>query len=176
MSTGTELRRLRGKQTQQQMAFEFEGISREAWSSYETGRNRIPPDIASKAVNKYDDPQFAMELASEYTGGAWAPMLNGPAIDLHRTSVQTRTLDEMQEAYDAIKNAVLNIQPGYIGNFEKQDIEKSLDEAADAVTFLNAYIAVICKEYHVSWIKLWTRHKAKLISRGFLKMMGGKKK
>ena len=160
--------RVRG--SQQQLSFDL-NVSRESVSAYETERAKVPKDITQKIMGRYDDARFALELAHEYTGGSWTPALNGPAVDLYRTSVQLKTIEEIEEAIESIRNAVLNVHPDYIGSFEKQDIEKSLDEAADAVTALNTYIMVVCKDYKISWLKVWARHKSKLISRGFLHMM-----
>jgi transcriptional regulator with XRE-family HTH domain len=170
MPIGKEIKRLRGRDSQQQLAFDL-NVSRESVSAYETERAKVPKDITQQLMSRFDDGHFALELAHDYTGGSWAPALNGPAVDLYKTSVQNKTIEEIQEAYESIKKAVLNVQPNFIGNFEKQDIEKSLDEAADAVTALNTYIMVICKEYRISWIKVWARHQSKLISRGFLKLI-----
>ncbi|RYM02779.1 XRE family transcriptional regulator [Sporolactobacillus sp. THM7-7] len=168
---------MRGNRTQQQMAFDLEGISRESVSSYETGRNPIPKDIASKAMRQFDDPRFALTVASEYTDGAWAPALDGPAADLYRTSVQTKCVEEFREAIEALQKAVLNVQPKYLDNFQKQDIEKSGEEIAEAITAANTYLMVVCKDYKISWLKIWARHKAKLIHKGFLRMVkGGDKK
>lgn len=172
MSTGKEFRRLRGKKSQQQMAFELGGISREGVSHYENERNRIPPDIASRAMEKFDDPDFARTIASEYTAGGMAPALNGPALIREAAAIQSRTLRETEEAYEAMRKAVLDVDPTFIGNFEKDDIKRSLEEASEAITFLNEYMATICKTYKISWLQTWTGCQTRLIHRGFLQKTG----
>lgn len=177
MSTGRELRRLRGKKGQQQMAFELGNISRESISSYENERNRIPPDISSRAMKRFDDPDYARAVASEYTAGAWAPALNGPALIRQCSAIQSRTIKETEEAYEAMRKAVLDVSPQFLGNFEKDDIKRSLDETSEAVTWMNEYMAAVCRTYKISWLKVWTGCQVRLIQRGFLRMVkGGKKK
>lgn len=176
MGVGKEFKRARGKESQQQLSLEL-NVSRETVSSYETERARIPKDVSSKVMNKYDDPDFARTLANEYTGGAWAPALDGPAMIRDCSAVKSRALKETEEAYDAMRKAVLDIKPEFLGNFEKEDIRKSLDEASEAVAWLNEYMATICRNYHFSWLKTWAGCQARLIHRGFLRMVGkGEKK
>lgn len=169
MDTGKEFRRLRGKKSQQQMAFELGGISREGVSHYENERNRLPPDIASRAMEKFDDPDFARTIAAEYTAGGMAPALNGPALIREAAAIQSRALKETEEAYEAMRKAVIDVNPAFIGSFERDDIKRSLEEASEAVTFLNEYMATVCKQYKISWLKTWTGCQARLISRGFLR-------
>ena len=173
--TGQNIRRLRGKDTQTQLSFDI-NVAPSTVSAFETGYRKIPPDVASAAMEKFDDPRLAMEAANEYTAGAWTSWLDGPAVDLHRSSVKTKAEEELEEALEAIRKAKLNIHPDYLGNFDRDDIETSLGEAADAVTALNTYIAIICKEYRISWLKVWLKHKKKLISRGFINFVKGEKK
>ncbi|MDD9147855.1 helix-turn-helix transcriptional regulator [Sporolactobacillus sp. CQH2019] len=175
MGVGKEFKRARGKESQQQLSLEL-NVSREAVSSYETERARMPKDVSLKVMNKYDDPDLARALANEYTGGAWAPALDGPAMIRQCSAIQSRTMKETEEAYHAIQKAVLDINPQYLGNFEREDIKKSLDEASEAIAFLNEYMATVCKTYKISWLKTWTGCQARLIHRGFMRMVGGKKK
>ncbi|WP_100488589.1 helix-turn-helix domain-containing protein [Sporolactobacillus pectinivorans] len=174
MSTGKELRRLRGKKSQQQMAFELGGISREGVSHYENERNKIPPDISSRAMERFDDPDYARAVASEYTAGAWAPALNGPALIRQCSAIQSRALKETEEAYEAMQKAVLDVNPQFLGNFERDDIKRSLDEATEAVAWLNEYMATVCRTYKFSWLKLWAGCQVRLIQRGFLRMVSKK--
>jgi hypothetical protein len=127
-------------------------------------------------MEKFDDPDFARTVASEYPAGGWAPALNGPALIRECAAVQSRALKETEEAYEAMRKAVLDINPNYLGNFEKEDIKRSLDEASEAVTFLNEYMATVCRTYKISWLKTWTGCQTRLISRGFLRMVKGGKK
>jgi hypothetical protein len=175
MGVGKELKRIRGKQSQQQLSLDF-NVARESISAYENERARIPKDIAQKAMQKFDDPDFARTVASEYTAGGWAPALNGPAVIRDCSAVKSRALKETEEAYEAMRKACLDVNPAFIGNFEKEDIKKSLDEASEAVTWINEYMATICRNYHFSWLKTWAGCQTRLIHRGFLRMVKGGKK
>lgn len=170
--TAENLRRLRGSATQLQMSFELP-VARSTIGTYERGEQPVPPDISRTVITKRDDAKYAIDFAHEYTGGAWSPYLDGPAFDGHHSSVKDKTHEELLEALEAIRNACLNKNPEYLTNFERQAIEKSLDEACDANTALNIYIATICRVYKISWTKVWLKHKAKLLSKGFLKLMRG---
>jgi DNA-binding XRE family transcriptional regulator len=153
--------------TQQQLSFEiFE--SREAVSQQENGRYKVQPNITNYFANEHNNPWVAMEAAAEYIN--WGPVkLNGDCVDLHRASVTLKTKEELEEALEAIKKAKVFNNPQSIQDFEKKDIEKSIHESIDAITALTHYVAVLCKEYSISWVKMWTQHKVKLIQRRFLK-------
>ncbi|MFX3616263.1 MAG: hypothetical protein ACE3JK_01865 [Sporolactobacillus sp.] len=175
MGVGKEFKRMRGRESQQQLSLDF-NVSRESVSSYETDRARIPKDISSRAMQKFDDPDFARTIASEYTAGGMAPALNGPALIRECSAIQSRALKETEEAYEAMRKAVLDVNPSFLGNFEIDDIKQSLDEASEAVAFLNEYMATVCKTYKISWLKTWTSCQARLIQRGFLRIVKGREK
>lgn len=167
MKIGKELKTLRGKMTQQQLAMEF-NISRESISSYETERANIPKDIAQALMNKYDNPWFAMTLAHEYTGGSWVRKLDGKYVDLHRASVAMKTFEEMNEAVQALKNVCFVNMPGSLNEYKKREMEEALIQAIDAIYALNHLVAVSCDEYGFSWNKLWDKHKKKLLTNGYI--------
>ncbi|WP_156031440.1 hypothetical protein [Sporolactobacillus terrae] len=167
---------MRGRESQQQLSLDF-NVSRESVSSYETERARIPKDVSRRAMQKFDDPDFARSIASEYTAGGWAPALDGPAVIRQCSAIQSRTIKETEEAYEAMQKAVLDVNPAFIGNFEKEDIKRSLEETSEAIAWMNEYMAQVCKAYRISWLKIWAGCQVRLIQRGFLRMMkGGKSK
>jgi transcriptional regulator with XRE-family HTH domain len=163
-----EARKQIGK-TQLQLSMDlFE--SREAISQQENGRYRVQPNVAQYFANKHNDPWVGFEAASEYFG--WGPVkLDGEAVDLHRTTISLKTKEELEEALEAMLEASkkLTVNPQSIDQIEINVIEKSVHECVDAITALNHYVAAICKEYGISWVKVWTQHKMKLIQRRFLK-------
>jgi transcriptional regulator with XRE-family HTH domain len=163
-----EARKQIGK-TQLQLSLDlFE--SREAVSQQESGRYRVQPNIAKHFAEKHNNPWVALEAAAEYIG--WAPVrLDGEAADLHRTSVLLKTQEELEEALESMLAASKKItkNPKCVEAIGKEVIEKSLQECIDAITALNHYVAVICKEYGISWQKVWKQHKLKLIQRRFIK-------
>lgn len=156
--------------TQLDMTFDDYYGSRESISQQENGRYQVQPELSTYFVDKHNNPWVAMEAASEYIG--WGPVkLDGEAADLHRTSVILKTKEELEEALSSLNEASkkLTSNPSTIEQGDLTEIEKSLHESIDAITALNHYVAVICKEYGISWVKVWTQHKVKLIQRRFIK-------
>jgi len=158
-------RKITGK-TQQQLTFDIP-YSREAISKQEHGEYRVQPTLAQHYTDQHNNPWVGMESAAEYTG--WGPVkLDGQAADLHRCSTAMKTEEELREALEAIKEVNITTNPETIQAFEKEKLEKAIQESLDAITALSHYVAIICKEYGISWMKMWSKHKMKLISRGFL--------
>ncbi|MBO0962378.1 XRE family transcriptional regulator [Neobacillus sp. MM2021_6] len=156
--------------TQLEMTFDEYYGSRESVSQQENGRYQVQPELSNYYAEKHNNPWVAMEAAAEYTN--WGPVqLDGDAVDLHRTSVSLKTKEELEEALTAMMEASkrLTINPKALDPVEIQAIEKTISESIDAITALNHYVATLCKEYNISWAKMWTQHKLKLIQRRFIK-------
>lgn len=156
--------------TQLEMTFDEYYGSRESISQQENGRYQVQPELTKYYTEKHNNPFVAMEAAAEYIG--WGPMkLDGDAADLHRMTVTMKTKEELEEAILSIRKASekLSVNPRCIERLDIEEIEKSLMESIDAITALNHYVAVVCKEYGISWVKVWTQHKVKLIQRRFIK-------
>jgi transcriptional regulator with XRE-family HTH domain len=142
--------------------------SREAVSQQENGRYRVQPNLAKYFLEQHNNPWVALEAAAEYTG--WGPTkLDGEAVDLHRCSVALKTKEELEEALQAIEKVCVANKPKAIKEYDKQELEKVVQEAIDAIVALTHYVAVICIDYGLSWIKMWKQHRTKLKSRGFVK-------
>jgi len=161
-----EARKQIGK-TQLQLSMDlFE--SREAISQQENGRYRVQPNVAKYFAQEHNDPWVALEAAAEYVG--WGPVkLDGDVVDLHRSSVTLKTREELTEAIDAIESVCVANHPRSIREFDKQHLEEAILQAIDAIVALTQYVAVICKDYGFSWIKMWSKHRTKLKSRGYVK-------
>jgi hypothetical protein len=156
--------------TQLEMTFDEYFGSRESVSQQENGRYQVQPELTKYYTEKQNNPWVAMEASAEYIG--WGPVkLDGDAADLHRTTVTMKTQEELEEALAAMKEASrkLLVNPKSANQVDIDLIEKSLLEGIDAITALNHYVAVMCKEYRIPWVKLWTKHKLKLIQRRFIK-------
>lgn len=156
--------------TQLEMTFDEYYGSRESISQQENGRYQVQPELTKYYVEKQNNPWVALEAAAEYT--SWGPVkLDGEAVDLHRTTVSLKTKEELEEALAAVCHASkkLTVNPNAADRIDVKEIEVSLLESIDAITALNHYVAILCKEYKISWMKLWTQHKVKLIQRRFLK-------
>lgn len=169
---GEVLKEIRGDKTQQQFAFDM-GVVRETVSKYENGRSHVPQDISRNIVMKYDNPKFAMTVRNEYTGTGpiW---LDGENVDLHRSSVKEKTIEELQEALEQIANTCLAKPLNRLKHFEFQDIEKMLIESVEAITALDHFVAIICSEAEMSYTELWQKHYRKLATSGYISTKGAK--
>lgn len=156
--------------TQLEMTFDEYYGSRESISQQENGRYQVQPELTKYYVEKQNDPFVALEASAEYIG--WGPQkLDGEAVDLHRSTVSVKIVEELEEALIAVDKASRKIasNPQYASDIDKQVIEKSIQETIDVITAGNHYVAVLCKEYNISWVKMWTQHRLKLLQRRFLK-------
>jgi transcriptional regulator with XRE-family HTH domain len=154
--------------TQEQLSMELP-MSREAISKAETGARKIPKDLRSITVKELDYPFYSMAVAYEDTAGAWVPELDGEAVDLHRSSVKSKTIEELNEALEALNRVCVSNHPGYIQEHQKHELEEALIQVIDAIIALSHYLAIICLDYGFSWLKLWKKQHLKLRSKGFVK-------
>ncbi|MBP0725566.1 helix-turn-helix domain-containing protein [Bacillus sp. RG28] len=170
MTLGRELAKARVKKelTQQELSEELL-VSRESVAKYEKDKRTVPNDIKKRSMETLDDPWLAMQIAREDANGAWVPVLDGEAVDLHRTTVQHKTIEEAKEAIEAIQKISSLKKPGFLKDEEIQEIEKSLLEAIDAIIALNHYVAVYCDEYNFSWSTMWKKQYMKLKSNGYVR-------
>jgi hypothetical protein len=156
--------------TQLEMTFNDYYGSRESISQQENGRYQVQPELSSYYVEKHNNPWVALEASAEYVG--WGPVkLDGEAADLHRTTVTLKTKEELEEALESLRQASrkLTTNPKAMDPADMEVIKKSILESIDAITALNHYVAIVCKEYGVSWARMWTQHKLKLIQRRFIR-------
>ena len=141
--------------------------SRESISMQENGSRKINQATAKAITEKYNDPFVAMAAAQEYVG--WGiSILDGKAVDLHRASMLMATKREVKEALEKLKELPVAENPSAVKEFEKQNIKEALIEQAEASTFIENNIAVLCKEYGFSWTEVWDSAKKRLKSRGYL--------
>ncbi|AUS12395.1 MULTISPECIES: helix-turn-helix domain-containing protein [Bacillus] len=155
--------------TQQQLSMDDElFLSRESVSHQECGRHKVQQEVAQYFAEKHNDPRPALEAASDYTG--WGPLiLDGETADLHRVNLLVQSKIQMTEALDALQNSVEHISVNPKTLSDTKMIEKSIQECLDVITALTQLIVVLCKEYSISWVKMWGKHKMKLLTRGLIK-------
>lgn len=163
---GEMLKEMRGEQTQLSLGLDI-NTTRETVSKYENGRSKVPSDISRTLVKKYDNPKFAITVRNEYTGTG-PKWLDGPNVDLHRSSVKEKTVEEMKEALDLIVSTCLAKPLKKLQHFELQSVDSMLQEAAEAITALDHFIAVVCKEAEISYTEVWDKHYKALMSAGYL--------
>lgn len=149
--------------TQQDFANEI-NLSRPMVAAIETERRRMPRDVMKKAVETLDCGFYAMEAAQEVLGEAWITKLDN--MDLHRSAVREKAIEELQEVMKEIA-ATSSVSPPGTGQHEQ--LKTVLIESIDAIVCLSHFVAVYCKDYGLSWTELWTEHRRKLVERGYLK-------
>jgi transcriptional regulator with XRE-family HTH domain len=169
MSVGTALKRARGRHdiTQGDLADQHY-LSRSMVAEVERGAKRLPRDIAPKAARRLDDGFLAMEIAHEFSGGAWAGRLDGNGVDLHRSSVRAKTLEELEEAIEAINGFSMVNAPGMIGQEHRKILESMMIEACDVVVAVNHLLAVVCEDYGISWYGIWDQWHKKAMAAGYI--------
>jgi transcriptional regulator with XRE-family HTH domain len=162
MSIGTIQAEERGSRVTQKELAEHINLSRSMVAEIEAGRRKLPRDVAPRAVKTLDSGFYAMEVAAEMTGGSWVTKLNN--VDLHRSAVKEKSLEELEEATQWIRKTSIANKSN-----TSEEIKKVLLESIDAIVALSHFVAVVCKEYSVSWVGIWREHRQKLKERGYLK-------
>ncbi|TKI65601.1 helix-turn-helix transcriptional regulator [Lysinibacillus mangiferihumi] len=166
-TVGGLIKELRGAETQLSLGLDI-GVGRERLSRYENGRAKVPSDISRTLVSRFDNPKLALTVQHEYT--STGPIyLNGPNVDLHRCSVREKTIEELQEAIDAIKKTSLSKPKDAINPFEKQLMMDTLEEAVEAQTALANFIAVMTDHMSISYTGVWDSHYQYLQKEGYIK-------
>lgn len=164
---GEVMKEDRGKSTQQKQALEM-SVSRETISRYENGKDKLNIDVANQYSKKYDNPYFAMTLQNEYTGTG-PILLDGESADLHRSAIKEKTLEELEEAFNRLKSTSLVKPLATLQIFEKQEVEKAIEELIEAQTAIGNLVAVLCLEGGFSYRDMWMEHYQHLMSEGYVK-------
>ena len=145
-------------------------ISPKTVSAIECGRRRIDPDVLGTLVQQLDHPRLTMEAVATVTGGAYcSPWLDGDGVDLHRTSVWAKALEELQEAAEAVAAARVANRPHRATEAEREQVRESLMQVLDARVAIDHYVAVVCEEYQISVGQLYQAHREKLEQRGYVR-------
>lgn len=137
-------------------------------SAVESGKRSAGIDILENIVRSLDYPRLYMEALEEMTGGVYSsPWLDGEGVDLYRTSVWAKTIEELHEAQISLEQTkLINKRTDEI---IKMQIVESMLQALDARVAIDHYVAVICDEYGYSVKELFETHRKKLESRGYIK-------
>ncbi|KIL45732.1 hypothetical protein [Jeotgalibacillus soli] len=154
-SVGKAVRTLRGKDSQLKFSLN-RNVSRESISAYERGVTKLPKDISKGLMEEYDDPFFAMVVRQNYTGTG-PVYLDGEAVDLHRSSVKEKTIEEMEEALAKLRSFCMAKPLHLLTEWEKDELRFVLEEVAEAEVAMNHLMAVVCKESNISYSSIWKR-------------------
>ncbi|MET3846849.1 helix-turn-helix transcriptional regulator [Paenibacillus sp. OAE614] len=131
------------------------------------GTRKPSNEVMSSTVEHFDDGQLYIAAAGEVTKGAFIPWLNN--VDLHRSSVHLKTMEELSEAMESLQKAPITKTKEQLGEADLKQIKLAMMECVEAITALTHYVAVLCKEYCFSWMSVWKEHRAYLKSKKYLK-------
>ncbi|WP_339321396.1 XRE family transcriptional regulator [Paenibacillus sp. FSL W8-0194] len=131
------------------------------------GTRKPTKEVMASTTRHYDDGQLYIAAAGEVTQGASVPWLNN--VDLHKSSVHIKTLEEIQEALDSLQRAPITKTKEQLAEADIKQIKLTLMECVEAITALTHYVAILCKEYCFSWMGVWKEHRAYLKSKKYLK-------
>lgn len=139
-------------------------------SAIETGRRSLTQENLQIICKELDDPRLYFEAASKITGDVFNfHWLNGEAADLHRASVKEKTVEELDEAMEAIASIKAYKNPKTCTEDDIRNITKSIQETIDVFNASAIYIAVMCREFNLDIKDMFDMQKQKLINRGYLK-------
>lgn len=131
------------------------------------GTRKASKPVIKAAVQHYDDGRLYIAAAGEITDGASVPWLNN--VDLHRSTVHLKVLEEIGEAEQALMQAPITKTKDQLGQKEQQQIKEAIMESIEAITALMHYVTVLCKEYCFSYFGAWQEHRATLKAKKYLK-------
>jgi len=169
MSVGSALKHARARHdmTQGDLA-EQVFLSRSMIAETERGAKKLPRDVAPKAARRLDDGFLAMEIAKEFTGGAGAGRLNGKGVDLHRSSVKAKTIEELGELQDGLEQFCMVNAPGNLSPEQRAKIEALLIEGCDVIVAVSHLLAVVAEDYEISYYGVWDRWRQKALAAGYI--------
>lgn len=124
------------------------------------GSRKASEPVMRAAVQHYDDPQLVLAAAAEVTGGASVPWLDN--ADLHPSSTHIKTIEEIQEALQALLRLPITKSLEQLTSSDRELIKSGLMEQIEAITALTHNTAALCCKYEFSYIALWTEHRAEL--------------
>lgn len=142
-------------------------VSNSSISKYIKGTRKAPKDVMRSTVSYYDDPVLTLAAHEEVAGDASVPYLNN--ADLHPSTVQLKTIEEVSEADAAIRAVPITKRKDQLCENDMAAIRIAIVESIEAITALTHYVAVLCKAYTFSWLAMWKEHRAKLKASKYLK-------
>lgn len=168
---GTVIKEVREcKGITQQRLGQVSFLSDSTISAIETGRRTLTQENLKIICKELDDPRLYFEAASEITGDVFSfHWLNGETADLHRASVKEKTIEELDEAIEAINLIKTYKNPKTCTEEDIKSIIQSVQETIDVFNASAIYIAVMCKEFNLDINEMFKLQKQKLVNRGYLK-------
>ncbi|ULO10268.1 XRE family transcriptional regulator [Paenibacillus sp. 19GGS1-52] len=131
------------------------------------GTRKASETVMKAAVRHYDDIQLIIGAGEEVMGGACVPYLDG--ADLHPSSTHIKTIEEVQEALQALLQLPITKRLDQLGPGDLENIKDGIMEQLEAITALTHNAAVLCRKYDLSYISMWNDHRAELKLKKYMK-------
>ncbi len=169
MSIGIEMAKARKRQgmSQEDLAKQMP-VSREALSSYETGRRVFPDDLHKHTAEALDDVEYFFAIWNEAAGDVAIPLLNGEYIDQHPTSLVFLVKKENAEALAQMERACWSKPARSCDENDLREMEESVHELLDAIASMLNLVGAICKAYGFSMKKVFKTWRTRLLVRKYI--------
>lgn len=94
--------------------------------------------------------------------------LNGGSVDLHRSSVKAKTLEELEEAIDALRGFDAVNKPGDVTDEQREQlIEGLMMQLLGAENAIETLVSVVCEEYGISVSEVYERFNERMQAKGY---------
>ncbi|TQR21826.1 hypothetical protein [Psychrobacillus vulpis] len=132
-----------------QLAFDL-NISRQLGSHMKNDRRKMQQDIARTSMQTYDNPEYITDVLYEFSEGYTSPVFRGKHIEQHRLSIESYTIQELQEAIAKMKEVNLAKPPGVISKEERIEVKALMEELLDGKVFIDNMLIQLQKDYRIS--------------------------
>lgn len=145
-------------------------MSRRTLSNIEKSGENINFYTIAGIIKYLNDPVLTIEAINELTGGMFSiKTLNGSNVDLHRSCVKEKIIEELNEAINVISNSRIYQNPNGITGLDRSLIRKGIMEIIDVFNASGIYIQVMCSEYGFDAQEMFKEQEEKMIKKGYIK-------
>lgn len=132
-------------------------------SMIKNGKRNLPRDLAGKIVEQLRHPALPMAVVVDETGvgSVW---LDGPNIDIHRSSVKERAVVEIQEALEALIRFRSSNPPCLMTDGDHRKLNDLFMELLDAREWIDFAVAIFCEDYGHDFLHVNSEHRRRLRS------------
>lgn len=146
------------------------GKSRSWTNQAEQGMMRPAPEAMATLGHKLKDGRLIAQAARMITGGAFAPpVLDGESVDLHRSCVAAKLVEELEEAIAPARRLLsLLIRPVRDwSKAEESEVDGLLEQCLDAERAVQYIVISISSELGRDVNEVYWAHDKKLLERGY---------
>jgi predicted transcriptional regulator len=124
-------------------------VSQPTASRFKNGKMPMQFEDAARLVEKVRSPFLAIDLANK-TIQVSAPVINGDEIVKEPLAMAIRSVAEMNEAIDAVNNAIDELTTPVKKVKDNHDPMNAIDQLLDVMLYATNSVAFIAQEYGVS--------------------------